>query len=130
MLFILLFSLSFAYENNSLEYEVQSDTLNYEIRALGRKGFLSLTAIGGMAMLDKFNEDRKDILASIDFNDGYPYSDFNPDIDEVAAYGIGGLIAGKVLAKACFFAVLLKFWKFIAIGAVALFAGFKKNCLV
>ncbi|TYA89160.1 DUF2167 domain-containing protein, partial [Seonamhaeicola marinus] len=55
------------------------------------------------------------------------YSDFNPDIDQVAAYGIGGLIAGKILAKAGFFAVILKFWKFIAIGAVALFSSFRKK---
>ena len=42
------------------------------------------------------------------------YSEFNPDIDTVAAYGIGGLIAGKVLAKAGVLAaglvLLKKFW--------------------
>ncbi|WP_396601504.1 DUF2167 domain-containing protein [Algibacter sp. R77976] len=103
------------------------NTLNYNIRVLGRKGYLNLNAIGDIDMLSTFNTDRDQILHSVEFTAGNRYSDFNPDIDKVAAYGIGGLIAGKILAKAGFFAVILKFWKFIAIGAVALFSGFRKK---
>ena len=106
-------------------YEV--NTLNYDIRVLGRKGYLNLTAIGEIGILEEFNNDRDNILQSVSFNEGNRYSDFNPDIDEVAAYGIGGLIAGKILAKAGFFAVLLKFGKFIALGAVALFGVFRRK---
>ena len=73
----------------------------------------------------------------MEFNEGNTYADFDPDIDEIAAYGIGGLIAGKVLAKVGLLAGLLKFvkvigiglakfWKPIAIGLVALAAGLKK----
>ena len=105
----------------------ETNTLNYNIRVLGRKGYLTLNVIGDMEVLSDVQQNLDPILASTTFNSGHRYSDFNPDIDTVAAYGIGGLIAGKVLAKAGFFAVLLKFWKFIAIGAVALFAGFKKK---
>ncbi|SFD25766.1 DUF2167 domain-containing protein [Algibacter pectinivorans] len=107
------------------DYDV--NTLNYNIRVLGRNGYLNLNAIGEIDMLDTFNADRDNILHSVEFTPGNRYSDFNPDIDKVAAYGIGGLIAGKILAKAGFFAVILKFWKFIAIGAVALFSGFRKK---
>ncbi len=43
---------------------------------------------------------------------------------------IGGLVAGSILAKSGFFAklgvLLLKFWKIIAVGAVAIAAGIKK----
>jgi len=74
------------------------NTLNYNIRVLGRKGYLNLNAIGDINMLDTFNADRDNILNSVEFTAGNRYSDFNPDIDEVAAYGIGGLIAGKILA--------------------------------
>lgn len=107
------------------DYDV--NTLNYNIRVLGRKGYLNLNAIGDITMLDTFNKDRDNILQSVEFSPGNRYSDFNPDIDKVAAYGIGGLIAGKILAKVGFFAVILKFWKFIALGAVAMFGGFRKK---
>jgi uncharacterized membrane-anchored protein len=103
------------------------NTLNYNIRVLGRKGFLNLNAIGDMNVLPKVQNDVNNILASVEFNEGHRYSDFNPDLDKVAAYGIGGLIAGKVLAKAGAFAFLLKFWKIIAIGAVAMLGGFRKR---
>ena len=107
--------------------DTEINTLNYNIRVLGRKGYLNLNAIGDINMLSTFNADRDNILHSVEFTPGNRYSDFNPDIDKVAAYGIGGLIAGKILAKAGFFALILKFWKFIAIGAVALFSGFRKK---
>jgi uncharacterized membrane-anchored protein len=48
----------------------------------------------------------------------------------VSDWTIGGLVAGSILAKSGFFAklgvLLLKFWKIIAVGAVALAAGIKK----
>ena len=53
------------------------------------------------------------------FEKGHTYNEFNPDVDEVAAWTIGGLVAGKVLAKAGLLAAILKFWKLIAIGLVA-----------
>ena len=75
----------------------------------------------------EFKKDVDEILNSVHFTDGNKYADFNPEIDEVAAYGIGGLIAGKLLAKAGFFALILKFWKIIAIAVVGAFTVFKKK---
>lgn len=106
--------------------EEERSTLNYNIRVLGRKGFMNLNVIGDIETLQDVENNLDPILGSVSFNSGYKYSEFDPDFDDVAAYGIGGLIAGKVLAKAGFFALILKFWKFIAIGAVALFASIKK----
>ncbi len=103
------------------------NTLNYNIRILGRKGFLNLNAIGKMNVLPAFQQDVNKILASVEFNQGHTYAEFNPDIDQVAAYGIGGLIAGKVLAKAGFFAILLKSWKIILVALAGLFAVLKKK---
>lgn len=105
----------------------ETNTLNYNIRVLGRKGYMNLNVIGDIEVLEDVKENLNPILNSVTFNEGYKYSEFDPDLDDVAAYGIGGLIAGKVLAKAGFFAVLLKLWKFIALGAIALFAAFKKR---
>ena len=105
----------------------ETNTLNYNIRVLGRKGFLTMNVIGEMNVLPMVQNDLDPILSSVEFNEGNRYADFNPDIDTVAAYGIGGLIAGKILAKAGFFALILKFWKVIAIGVVGAFGIFKKK---
>ncbi len=98
------------------------NTLNYNIRILGRKGVLVMNAIASMPNLSLVEADLPEVLNTVEFNQGYAYHDFNPDFDEVAAWSIGGLVAGKVLAKAGFFVVLLKFWKVIAL-AVAGAAG-------
>lgn len=107
--------------------EAEANTLNYNIRILGRKGYLNLNVIGDMDILPMVKNDIDPILASVEFTDGNRYADFNPDIDKIAAYGIGGLIAGKVLAKTGFFVLLLKFWKVIALGAVGAFAALKNR---
>ncbi|RIV45937.1 DUF2167 domain-containing protein [Flagellimonas pelagia] len=103
------------------------NTLNYNIRVLGRKGYLNLNAISDMDKLHLVQNNIDRVISSAEFNPGKRYSDFDPDFDEVAAYGIGGLIAGKVLAKVGFFAALLKFWKIIAVGVVAAFGTLRKR---
>jgi uncharacterized membrane-anchored protein len=103
------------------------NTLNYNIRVLGKSGVLVLNVIAGMDQLNEVNANLNKVLASVDFNDGHRYDQFDASIDKVAAYGIGGLIAGKVLAKVGFFALLLKFWKLIAIAVVGAFAALKNR---
>lgn len=89
-------------------------TLNYNVRALGREGVLVMNFIAEMPQLAEIENARDEVLGMVNFNSGHTYSEFNPDIDTVAAYGIGGLIAGKVLAKAGVLAaglvLLKKFW--------------------
>ncbi len=83
-------------------------SLNYAIRVLGRKGVLELNAVAGMTQLAEIRPEMEKIYPLVEFDQGNRYSDFNPDIDTVAAYGIGGLIAGKVAMKAGLFALILK----------------------
>ncbi|MDN5214208.1 DUF2167 domain-containing protein [Fulvivirgaceae bacterium BMA12] len=110
--------------------DVDQNTLNYNVRILGRKGILVLNAVSTMDQLSEIHESMDDVMALVDFKEGNRYADFNPDIDKVAAYGVGALIAGKVAAKAGFFKViglfLLKGWKIIAIGLVAIGAFLKR----
>ena len=60
------------------------------------------------------------VLAMAEFNPGQRYEDFDSNLDEVAAYGIGALVAGKVAAKAGLLAaglvLLKKFGIFILLG--------------
>ena len=108
----------------------EPNTLNYDIRILGRKGHVSLNAISTMDYLDEVDAHIDDVIYSVNFTEGNRYADFNPKMDKVAAYGIGGLIAGKVLAKAGILAKLgvfaAKFWKLIVVGFIALGAGVRK----
>jgi uncharacterized membrane-anchored protein len=96
------------------------NTLNYDMRFLGRKGVLSLNAISGINQLELVKGNVAAITNAVSFNEGHRYEDFDSNVDEVAAWTLGGLVAGKVLAKAGFFAVILKFIKPILIGGAAL----------
>lgn len=105
-------------------------SLNYDIRVLGRKGVMVLTAVASMNQLETIKPGMESVVAFTEFNEGNRYADFNPDIDQVAAYGIAGLIAGKVALKAGFFkgllALLIAGKKFVIIGAVAVVGMFRK----
>lgn len=101
-------------------------TLNYDVRVLGRKGVLSMNAIASMSELDMVKEDIDKVLNMATFTEGNAYADFDDNTDKIAAYTIGGLVAGKVLAKVGLWAVILKFWKLIAGGVVAAFYGVRK----
>ncbi len=103
------------------------ETLNYSIRALGRSGVLELTVVASMEQLRVVNGRIKEVLGMVAFNPGSTYAEFNPGVDRVAEYGIAGLIAGGILAKAGFFkfliAGLIALWKPIAVGAVIIFGA-------
>ena len=96
--------------------ESAENTLNYNVRILGRKGVLVLNAISSMNELPEVNKNIDKVLNIVAFSDGNKYADFNPSVDEVAAWTVGGLVAGKVMAKAGFFVLVLKFWKVIALA--------------
>lgn len=102
------------------------NTLNYNVRVLGRKGVLVLNAIATMNELAAVKTGVPQVLTMVEFTDGNKYTNFNSSIDNVAAWTIGGLVAGKILAKAGFFALAVKFWKVIALGFAAAGGAIKK----
>ncbi|QRR03096.1 DUF2167 domain-containing protein [Dyadobacter sandarakinus] len=104
-------------------------TLNYDVRILGRKGVLSLNAVGELSQLGDIKTHIPDIIHIAEFKQGSRYQDFNPDVDQVAAYTIGGLVAGKVLAKVGILAFALKYIKLILFALVTLFGGLKNKIL-
>ncbi|WP_044874799.1 DUF2167 domain-containing protein [Pseudomonas sp. LFM046] len=85
--------------------------LNYNIRVLGRKGVLVLNFIANMDQLPIIEQHLPAVLAMTEFNPGNRYVDFNPELDEVAAYGLGALVAGKLAAKTGLLALVLVFLK-------------------
>jgi uncharacterized membrane-anchored protein len=105
-------------------------SLNYDIRVLGRHGYLSLNAVSGMSELAQVREGMEKLLPMAEFEQGARYADHNPKTDKVAAYGVATLIGGGLAAKAGLFAklglLLAKFWKLLLIGVVALGGTVKK----
>ena len=87
------------------------ETLNYNIRALGRKGVLVVNFIADMEELADVQAAAPTVMQTISFTDGNRYADYVPSLDTVAAVGIGGLIAGKVLSSTGLLVVALLFLK-------------------
>lgn len=107
------------------------NTINYDIFILGKKGYLRLQAVGFENQMAELKECAQHIISHTKYDEGYRYEDFDESTDNVAGWTVGGLIAGKMLAKAGFFA---KFWKVIvlALGAIGgviakIFKGKKKE---
>lgn len=89
----------------------QGNTLNYNIRVLGREGVLVLNAVAGMDQLASIKPDLDAMVAVADFAPGHRYADYNEKTDRTAEYGIAALVAGGVAAKAGWLAPLLLFLK-------------------
>lgn len=105
----------------------ENNTLNYDVRVLGRNGILSLNAIASMSELPLVKKNIDKVLSMAQFAPGNTYADFDSSTDDKAAYTIGGLVAGKVLAKVGFFALLAKFSKLIIAAIVGAFVFIKKK---
>jgi uncharacterized membrane-anchored protein len=122
------------YWAKQLQFEGErQDTLNYNIRMLGRKGVLELNAIAGLDQLAEIDAQTPQILGMVDFKEGSRYADFDPKVDKVAKYGIATLVAGGALAAAAKLGFFKLFWvgllaakKFIIIGVIAVVALVKK----
>ena len=106
------------------------NTLNYNIRMLGRRGVLVLNAVAGMSQLQEIESATPAVLAMVDFQEGHRYTDFNASTDKVATYGLAALVAGGLAAKAGLFkgllVALLAAKKLVIVGFVAVAAWLKK----
>jgi uncharacterized membrane-anchored protein len=122
------------YWAKDLKFEGEDgDTLNYNIRMLGRKGVLELNAVASVNQFAEIDRQTPQIMDMVDFKEGSRYADFDPKTDKVAKYGIAALVAGGALAvaaKAGLFKVLLvgllAAKKFVIIGVIAVMAFIKK----
>lgn len=124
-------------KTNNLEYGItlsapSGQNINYHMRILGRRGVMDATLVTSAETL------QTDLAAFREANKGFTflpnesYAAFREG-DKVSEYGLAALITGGVAAvaakKGLFAGLLLllaKFWKLIAIAAVAGFAGFRR----
>ncbi|HYD86677.1 MAG TPA: DUF2167 domain-containing protein [Vitreimonas sp.] len=103
-------------------------SLNYDIRVLGREGHLVVSFVSTMDQLETIRAAAPAVMEMANFTAGNTYADYVEGVDQRAAYGIGGLIAGGALAavaqKTGLLAMILAFGKkfivLIIAGIVAL----------
>jgi len=114
-----------------LRFADRWDTLNYDIRILGKEGFLIVQAVADLTDYEAIVADEQAVIDAFRFDEGYTYADFDPARDRIAEWTIGSLIAGKVLLKAGVLAKLgiffAKFWKVLLLAFVAVGAFFKRR---
>jgi uncharacterized membrane-anchored protein len=103
------------------------NTLNYDMRALGRGGVLSMNILSNMSNIAEVRMAANKLQNVGTFNPGARYTDYKAGSDKKADYGIAGLVAagiGVVVAKKLgLIAVGLVFFKKFLALIVAGFAG-------
>lgn len=106
--------------------EVGGSVVNYNVRLLGRGGYMSATLVSDPSLLATHKPEAERLLQGFSYVDGKRYADFI-DGDKLAGYGLTALIAGgagAAAAKLGLFAVVGKFlgkiWKILVVGLVAL----------
>ncbi len=78
----------------------RENTLNYDVRLLGRHGVLSLNMVTGMSKLAETRAAAEKLARSASFIAGARYADYQPGTDKAAEYGVAGLVAAGVGAAA------------------------------
>jgi uncharacterized membrane-anchored protein len=110
--------------------DAHQHTLNYDVRVLGRTGFISLNAVARINDSATVQSGMQQLLPMVEFDPGKRYADYNPGTDKLAAYGIAALVAGGIAAKAGLFAkigvILLAAKKLVIVVFAAIAAGVKK----
>lgn len=118
-----------------LKFGQQTDnTLNYDVRHLGREGVLSLNMVSVMSQLPAVREGALALAKTAEFEAGARYADFREG-DQTAGFGLAGLVAAgagvAVAKKAGLIAIILAFAKkglgFLVVGGIAAFAWLRNR---
>lgn len=117
-------------ETHNLEWAARArsqegESVNYEIRLLGRRGVMSAELIGSPDEMDKALPELRKLLKGFTYLKEESYAAYRPG-DKVAQYGLTALIAGGGLALAAKSGILAKLWKLILAGILAIGAGIKR----
>ena len=113
----------------SEEQGQMSQVINYNMRLLGREGYMSVCLVADPAQLDLIKPDADELIRGFEFQKGKKYSEYVQG-DKVAKYGLAALVAGGAGATAVKFGLLsflAKGWKIIVIGVVGVFAALKNQ---
>lgn len=108
------------------------EIVNYNMRILGREGYMSVTLVEEPAKLAESKRSIEGLMKGFSYNSGKRYAEFRSG-DKLAEYGLVALIAGGTGAAAVKLGLFAALWKFIAKGgkavillAVAALAGLRR----
>lgn len=90
--------------------EAGEEVVNYNMRVLGRQGYMSVTLVDSPQKLAASQAEAAQLMKGFDYAVGKSYAEFRPG-DKVAEYGLVALVAGgagAAAAKMGFFAWLAK----------------------
>jgi uncharacterized membrane-anchored protein len=108
--------------------EEGEQSVNYNVRLLGRHGYMSATLVTDPSTLAADKIEVEQLLTGYQFVEGKRYAEFREG-DKLAGYGLTALIAGGAGAAAVklgLFKVLAKAWKLVVVGFLAVIAFLKK----
>ena len=110
----------------------EEGSVNHSVRILGRKGTMNVDLVASPTEYAATTGNFATLMSGFHFTDGNRYSDFTKG-DKMAEYGLTALIVGGGAAVALktgllgkLGILLLKLWKVIIVGFVAIGAAIKK----
>ena len=115
-------------QTNNLEWGLHllssdgGQSVNFETKLLGRKGYMEAVLVCGPEELPKVMPEFQKILEGYHYVPGEAYADYKPG-DKIAKYGLTALIAGGGAAIAAKTGLLAALGKLIAKGGKAIFAA-------
>lgn len=105
-----------------IDDDTGSETLNHNIRLLGREGVMEVTVMLDEANYGEVMPEAHKTLAGFTFVDGKAYADYRQG-DRIAEYGLAALVTGGALAVAAKTGLLAKLFKLLAKFGIFIAAG-------
>lgn len=102
-----------------LKFENQrADILSYDVRLLGRRGYLSLNLVSTMGQLAAVRDDVAKLAAAVTFSPGSAYGDYEAASDKKADFGVPELVSSGLGVAV------------VKVGAMVLLAELAKKLLL
>jgi uncharacterized membrane-anchored protein len=103
--------------------------IRHSTHKLGRYGILEMNISTSSTHLLEINPQIPLLTSSIEFYKGFRHEDFDPNFDNLAAFGFAGILAGKVLTKVKVVPFIFKWLKWVIIALLGIFTFFKRKLI-
>ena len=103
--------------------------IRHSTHKLGRYGVLEMNISTSPEHLLEINSKIPLLTSSVKFYKGFRHEDFDPNFDNLAAFGFTGILAGKVLTKVKVVPFVFKWLKWVIIAMLGIFTFFKRKLI-